>query len=33
VPFHPTQQRLVVISFYVWPNDVTKAWGTVGAAA
>lgn len=33
IPFHPTQQRLVVISFYVWPDDATKAWGTVGAIA
>jgi len=33
IPFHPTQQRLIVISFYVWPNDATKVWGSVGAIA
>ena len=31
IPFHPSQQRLIVVQFMVYPNADTNVWGTIGA--
>jgi len=33
IPFHPTQQRLITVTFMVWPSDAANEFGTMGEAA
>lgn len=31
IPFHPSQQRLIVVTFNIWPDPTTNVWGSVGS--